>query len=379
MTTKQPMRRGDLATDAGGSAICGDLSDEELGYRVFRRAGRYVVFPLLIFGLIYWLTSSLGDYGSVIWMTIAVNICIVCGLHLLVQWGGQVALGQAAVVGVGAFTTGTLNGHGWALPLAVVGGMVAGGVFSGIVGLPALRIRGFELAIVTLAAAFAASSWLFRQSWVGGDSSVLPLKDSSFLGRDVFEPSELTFPLLVVAAVVVAVTAWIGSRAFGRGLRIVAADENVAASYGVNVGLHKFLAFVFAGACGGLGGSLFMVSHPAGISANDFRPEFSTVYLAAVIIGGAGSVLGSAVMGGVLAAYPILAGSTLGTGTSLVSGVAMVCVLLLMPRGLNGLALRMWAAVANVAMRRKPLTRGDVTQATRQPTVAVSPSGDPRE
>ena len=287
------------------------------------------------------LTSRIGDYGSVIWMAIAVNVCVVCGLHLLVQWGGQVMLGQAAVVGVGAYTTGSLNDRGLPLPAAIIGGMLAGALFSGIVGIPALRVHGFELAIVTLAAAFAANNWLFRQRWLGGDVSTLVLRDTTLFGRDVFEPTQLTLPLLVIAAAVVAATAWVGLGAFGRGLRIVASDEKVASSYGVNVGLHKFLAFVFAGACGGLGGALFMVSHPAGISADNFRPEFSTIYLAAVIIGGGGGVIGPIVVAGIFAAYPTLLGSALGTSSTLVSGVGMVLVMLLAPSGLNGVAVRL--------------------------------------
>ena len=92
-------------------------------------------------------------------------------LTILVGWAGQVSLGSIAIVGIGAFLTARWAGHaGWnVVDLVIVTGL-AGAAVSVVIGLPALRIRGVTLAVVTLGFAVIAPDWLFQQQWLGGST-----------------------------------------------------------------------------------------------------------------------------------------------------------------------------------------------------------------
>ena len=166
------------------------------------------------------------------------------------------------------------------------------------------------------------------------------MADSSFLGFDVTVSKELyipTFLLLVVGAVAVA---RIGRTTLGRTFRMVAADEAVAASYGVNVGFYKFLGFLTAGAFAGAAGSVWVMSLGR-VGATSFPPPLSLLYLAAVLQGGAGPVWGSLGAGFGLGMIAIL-GEHIGLSgyTELIGPVGILLVLSLYPGGLNELNRR---------------------------------------
>ena len=139
---------------------------------------------------------------------------------------------------------------------------MAGAVVASLaIGLPALRIRGLALAIITLAFAFAASRWLFLQPWLVPQVSGIPLRDARLLRvRHHPEPPaghprragqrSLWWPSPIASA----------SSALGRSLRMVAHDEEVASGDGIGVPAHKLLAFSYAAACAGLAGAFTVIS-----------------------------------------------------------------------------------------------------------------------
>ena len=92
-------------------------------------------------------------------------------LTIVVGWGGQVSLGQVAVVGAGAYMAGRMIPHGWTLPTILGFSGLVGAMIMLIVGLPALRIRGLTLAVTTLGFAVIAPAWLFQQSFFGSKQS----------------------------------------------------------------------------------------------------------------------------------------------------------------------------------------------------------------
>jgi branched-chain amino acid transport system permease protein len=164
----------------------------------------------------------------------AIPVLVACGLHVLVHWTGQVSLAQAAFVGVGAFATAALNAnHQIPLPLAMFGGVVAAAVAAALIGLPALRLRGLVLAITTFAFGFAADRWLFGQEWLAGGSVGLGLHDRSLLGFDLGTSTSIVVPVLVLTFAGIMMTLWLGDSRIADGLRMVAADEEVASAYGV--------------------------------------------------------------------------------------------------------------------------------------------------
>jgi len=335
-----------MSTEAIGVAVKVPSSGD-----AWRRIPKIGVLRLLaVAGGAVLVTRMFGEYGNSVVIGACISIIVVTGLHVLVQWGGQVSLGQAVFVAVGAFVTARANASfGVPLPLSVLAGIAAAVVASAIVGIPALRVRGFTLAIVTFALGYAAQNWLFLQSWLLPSSTGLPLRATSLIGFSIENSSQLVVPVVVITAVVVAITVRIGRSSLGQSMRVVAFDEEVAASYGLSVSGHKLAAFLFAGACAGLAGALTVISiGEAG--ATVFPVSLSITYISAVLLGGRGPVWGSVVAGGGLGAIPILL-SGLGNWIDLIGPLAIILVVRTFPGGLNEQVLMASTAVRKFSRR----------------------------
>jgi ABC-type branched-subunit amino acid transport system ATPase component/ABC-type branched-subunit amino acid transport system permease subunit len=212
-------------------------------------------------------------------------------LNVLLGYAGQISLGQFAFVGVGAFMTGIVTGiNDWRMPwlaglalAAVVGGAVAF-----LVGLPALRLRGLYLAVVTISVAYVGWQAVFRIDAIGGGSAgkVIP---RPYVGAHTFARN---CDFLALAALVL-VLVWqldvnLTRSRFGRAFQALRADERVAASFGVDVARYKLLAFTLSGAVAGLGGAIYGTAYGT-VSATSFNYSQSLVLVVIVVIGGLGS------------------------------------------------------------------------------------------
>jgi branched-chain amino acid transport system permease protein len=287
----------------------------------------------------------LSEFGNTVVVQMAIGILIASGLHVLVHWAGQISLAQVALMGVGAFVTARANADfGIPLPLAVVLGMLGAVVASLAIGLPALRIRGLALAIITLAFAFAASRWLFLQPWLVPQVSGIPLRDTRFLGFDITRSSQLVIPIGLATILVVAITHHLGQSALGRSLRLVAHDEEVAAATGISVASHKLLAFSYAAACAGLAGA-FMVISIGRVGPQAFPVGKAILYLSAVLLGGPGPVFASLRAAAGFAAFPVWFRG-LGHYIDVIGPLAILAVVIASPAGLNGLDQRLHHALA---------------------------------
>ena len=300
-----------------------------------------VVIPIVLPFLCAW---RLSEFGNTVVVQMAIGILIAAGLHVLVHWAGQISLAQVALMGVGAFVTARANADfGIPLPLAVVLGMAGAVVASLAIGLPALRIRGLALAIITLAFAFAASRWLFVQPWLVPQVSGIPLKDGTFFGFDITQSSELVIPVGLVTVAVVAITHHLGQSALGRSLRLVAHDEEVAAATGISVPAHKLLAFSYAAACAGLAGAFTVISIGR-VGPQAFPVQKAVLYLSAVLLGGPGPVFASLRAAAGFAAFPVWFRG-LGHYIDLIGPLAILAVVIASPAGLNGLDQRLHQAL----------------------------------
>jgi branched-chain amino acid transport system permease protein len=287
----------------------------------------------------------LSEFANTVVVQCAIAMLIAAGLHVLVHWAGQISLAQVALMGVGAFVTARANADfSVPLPLAVVLGMLGAVVASLAIGLPALRIRGLALAITTLAFAFAASRWLFVQHWLVPQVSGIPLRDGRFFGFDITQSRQLVIPVGLVCVAVVAVTHHLGQSAFGRSLRMVAHDEEVAAATGIGVPAHKLVAFSYAAACAGLAGAFTVISIGR-VGPQAFPVNKAVLYLSAVLLGGPGPVFASLRAAAGFAAFPVVFRG-LGRFIDLIGPLAILAVVIASPAGLNGLDQRLHEALA---------------------------------
>jgi ABC-type branched-subunit amino acid transport system ATPase component/ABC-type branched-subunit amino acid transport system permease subunit len=274
----------------------------------------------------------------------------VLSITMLTGWGGQLSLGQFAIVGIGAMTTVALVQHiPFGLAVLVAGAVGVGTALA--IGATALRISGLLLAISTLAFAVAAADWLLNQSLFTGGQLNIAIERAHIgpisLGS---ERSYYYFALLCFALI-----AWTLSRlrkgGFGRTLIAVRDNEQAVASFGLSPALLKLTAFGFAGGLAGIAGGL-LAGLLGNFSTATFSPEESFSLVAMAVIGGLTSVAGAIIGALWVIGLPALTNDNNVT-TLLASGVGMLVLLLYFPGGLVQILYSIRdIAFARVALRR---------------------------
>jgi branched-chain amino acid transport system permease protein len=298
---------------------------------VWARAGLVAAVVVAAVAIPPFLTSARQNLLAVI-----VIYCLV-GLSLVVLsgWAGQISLGQFALVGIGGAVAGSLSQDaGWDLVLSVLAGGIGGAVAALVLGLPALRIRGFFLAVSTLAFAVSTASFLLRQEWLVPSGTV---GRPRLFGRADLE-IELTFYYLALALLVLTVVGLRGLRRSRIGRAIVAVRDNqrTAQAYGINAVVAKLVAFAASGFIAGVAGAL-LVHHQHGLPATQYSPQQSLSVFLITVIGGLGSVPG-AILGAVYikGTQYLLAGPW----SFFASGFGVLVLLLVLPDGLGALLFR---------------------------------------
>jgi ABC-type branched-subunit amino acid transport system ATPase component/ABC-type branched-subunit amino acid transport system permease subunit len=268
-------------------------------------------------------------------------------LNTLVGHAGQMSLGQGAFVGMGAFVAANLAVRNIPLPAAMLAGAAAGGAVATITGLPSLRIRGLQVAVATLAFGVMAEKFLFGQQWFSGGTAGLTIE------RPV--PFESDRAVFYLALGVLAFVYWVdirvrGTKA-GRGFAAVRDGEERAASFGVEPGPTKLLAYAISGAAAGLAGGTFAYVVGA-VTPSSFDIFLSLNLVAIVIVGGIGSRVGVLASATVLLALPELlpkeiAGVSLDLGrhAPLVAAWLLVLTVVTLPGGFGDLLRRIGDAV----------------------------------
>jgi branched-chain amino acid transport system permease protein len=274
----------------------------------------------------------------------------VLGLNILTGLCGQISLGQAAFMGVGAYTTAIMMGRfGISFWVALPCAGIASGIVGLIFGLPSLRCKGFYLAMSTLAAQFILF-WIFMHggSWTGRfDGTGVP---APTLGGITFKTNVSVYFLIMTITVIMTFFARNITRSRAGRAFVAVRDNDLAAEVmGIDIFRYKLIAFFICSFYAGIAGSLYGV-YVGWISPDHFTLMDSIWMLAMLIVGGMGSTVGTiagvvflrairelAAMGGdvLAAAYPSLATFALGVGTSLVFGLIVVLFLIFEPRGLN--------------------------------------------
>lgn len=266
---------------------------------------------------------------------VAAKAIAALGLDILVGRTGQLSLAHAAFLGVGAFTAVNVGGRGAPWPVAVLAAVGSAAAVATVAGLPSLRIRGLQVAIVTLAFQVAAEKFAFtRTAFTGADKvfdrpALLQSNDSLYL-----------FALVCVAGVLV-VRARLGATKAGRALLAVRDVELRASSFGVDPGSTKLLAYTISGAVVGLAGALLALKEsPGAISdISPFKLLESLLLVAVVVVGGAESGAGILVAAVFLRGVPqVFTG--LGRDAPLVSALLLVVAIVVQPTGIGGIIAR---------------------------------------
>jgi len=256
------------------------------------RIPRIVIGVLLaLFVVVIPLSASpssvvLMSFG-VVWAMVAVSLVVLTG------WGGNISLGQFGIVGIGAMAAGNAIAR-WNLDVfaSLALSTLVGAAVAGIIGVPAIRIRGLYLAVTTLAFAVALDSYFLNPAnfpeLVPG-RIIRPVVWKRFPLDSQWVTYFLCLGSLVV--VILALQALRRSRA-GRVMLGVRDNDRAAAALAVPVIKVRLQTFLVAGAISGLAGGLYVIVL-SGAGPNTFRPEMSFAVFSFAVIGGLGSVAGA--------------------------------------------------------------------------------------
>jgi branched-chain amino acid transport system permease protein len=315
---------------------------------------RFVGFAVLLL-----IPVAATPYQVYVLDTILIACIGALGLNLLTGYAGQISVGHAGFVGVGAFSAALLASRAGApLWLSVpAAGCLAAGVGLAV-GLPSARIRGLYLAVSTLAAQALITWALSRPVLAGGGSIAAPRPDLLHDDRAYY--------LVLLGMVLLAATfiARLSRTHLGRAMLAVRDREIAASVIGINVARVKLAAFALSAFYAGIAGGLLAYLGRS-VNYEQFGFDMSIQFLAMIVIGGLASVRGSLigavfvtllpiVLRGIVAPLEaVLPGATSGVISSLqlvLSGVVIVAFMLVQPRGLAHHDMQSWARRArNVA------------------------------
>jgi branched-chain amino acid transport system permease protein len=234
-----------------------------------------------------------NEYWLYLACLVAINVASATGLNLLTGYTGLVSLGQAAFMGIGAYTVAVLQGRYGLhfLPNLLASGGVAM-VCGIVVGLPSLRVKGLYLAIATIAAGVLAHFIFSHWASVTGGSAGMTIRPARVAGIDLDNSFRFYWLVVPLTALMLVGAANLFRTRIGRAF-IAIRDRDISAEVlGIRLLPYKLLSFAISSFYAGVAGGLFAYFFRA-ITPESFPLVMSIFFLAAVIVGGMGTVLGS--------------------------------------------------------------------------------------
>jgi branched-chain amino acid transport system ATP-binding protein len=257
------------------------------------------------------------------------------GLNVLLGLTGQVSLGHVGFFAIGAYAVAILTTfHGVSFWLALPVAVVLAGVVGVILALPALRVAGPYLAMVTIAFGFIVeNSAIEWRSVTGGANGIVNIPPPALAGHE-FSLREVALCAVALATLILFAFRRLDRSAWGRAMRAVRASEVASQSLGLNPVAVRIVAFALSALAAGLAGAVF-APLSGFVSPSGFTFSQSILYLLAVIVGGAGTTLGPLVGAAMVVLLPqVLAG--LAEYQVLFFGAVLLLVLWLAPEGIVG-------------------------------------------
>jgi branched-chain amino acid transport system permease protein len=331
------------------------------------KLGFEVLGFVVLAALVAVMPRFISDFRAREFAIVGMYFIALLGLAILTGYSGQISLGHGAFMAIGGYTTAILSVDGvfghelrdlWTIPIA---GIVAG-IAGLMVGVPALRLSGLYLALITfgIAVSFPQLPKKFDGFFGGTTGKILDLVKAPF-GLDA-TPNDWLYYLTWGIALVLLAAAWALLRGkAGRALQAIRDSEVAAASSGVSLALYKTLAFGISAFYAGVAGSLYAISN-AYVNPDVFPILLSIYLVVGLAVGGLGSLLGL-IAGAALIYFlqnhadtvarwinhlPALEVDPRQPGIpSVVFGAVLIVVMLLLPTGAGGLLRRLFGPLTS--------------------------------
>lgn len=288
--------------------------------------------------------NMFGGYWVNILTLLLLNVTVVSGLNLVTGYAGLFSFAQAAFYAIGAYTTAILTRDlgtsFWInLPLA----MLVTGAFGALLALPALRLKGHFLAIVTIA--FQTIIYLVLSQWndfTGGQSGLSILEPVEFFGVRLFRIQHYFYLALALAVLVLIVIWLVVHSRLGREWMAIRDDETLARAVGIPTTRAKLTAFAASAAVAGMSGVVY-AHMMRGVTPDDFTIWLSASFVAMMIVGGKGTFLGPILGAALLTIIPEFLGD-FAEYKMFLFGIVLVVAATILPNGLVGLWRRLRGA-----------------------------------
>jgi branched-chain amino acid transport system permease protein len=265
---------------------------------------------------------------------VAVYAVAILGLNIVMGYAGQISLGQSAFVGLGAYITAYGVREGWPIVVTFVLACLIPAAVGLLVALPAARLRGYAIAIVTLSLPIIAIPLAKRfPDFTGGSNGMTVNFMNAPAWSGLADDQWRFYVIVIISAVFFLFARNLVNGRMGRAFAIVRDNEAVATSMGVSSYRYKVLAFTIASLYGGLAGFLYLIAVQF-TSPETLSFVMAINLLAAMVIGGTASIIGSLIGGVFFVAVPFLAGQVNSSQTAIFSGAALLVVLFIVPGGL---------------------------------------------
>jgi branched-chain amino acid transport system permease protein len=353
--------------------------------------GLLVIFPYLY--KLPFFNGFLSDFRTFQATRFAIWLVVLMGLNLLTGYSGQISLGHAALVAVGAYIAAMLmKESGAPVFLAVLGAALLTGFLGFLIGAPALRLSGPYLAIATLALIIVLPQVLkydlniaghhFIAAQTGGVSGIrldTPHVPVSLANNLNMNTDQWLYYNCMAAAVIMTAMAWSLTRSrFGRAFVALRDSEIGARQMGINVSLYKMVAFGIASLYAGAGGALFVYQTPF-LGPTSFDILFSLTLLVMIVLGGLASITGTIFAALIFTfrieitdfvANHIPYGSRLGIDSTrgAVFGILLILSIIFTPRGVAG----------NIEHMKEANLGGKISDLLHRITGASRPKGPER-
>ena len=297
----------------------------------------YFFLPVVLLG-----SLLQGSYYFTLLNLIGLNVIVVLGLNLLMGYAGQISLGHAAFFGLGAYTSGILTATFKADPLlALLVGLVVSTLVAVIVGIPALKLKGYYLAMATLGFGIIVAIVFQQLDWLtGGPSGLMGIPHFRLAGLQFDTPRAGFFLVWVTVGIILILSLNIVDSRLGRALRAIHDSETAALAMGVDAQRLKLLIFVVSALYASLAGSL--LAHTINfIAPSSFGFMFSIKLVTMVVVGGMASIWGSLIGAAVLTVLPELL-VVFHEMEVVIFGLILMIVMIYLPRGLVRGLLDLW-------------------------------------
>jgi branched-chain amino acid transport system permease protein len=277
-------------------------------------------FLLVIFLVfLFTLPLYLGNYWLSVANLIGITIIAVTGLNILVGYCGQLSIGHAGFMAIGAYTSAIISGKlGLPFPLAFISAGLMAGAVGLIFGMPSVRVKGFYLAITSIAAQFIILYVINHWTSLTGGFNGISVPYASLGGFQLRSEASQFFLIAGITVICIFLAKNIARTRVGRAFVAIRDNDLAAEVMGVNLFRYKILAFFIGCFLAGIAGSL--LAHWTGsISSENFSFLDSILFIGMIIVGGLGTTLG-----------PIL-----GVIAPLLFGLVIILFLILEPRGIS--------------------------------------------